>query len=203
MMLDLKKNVYLRKNQDNFISYKKINWFDMQYNDSSPDYYFDPYTYYLFFPSWEQSNDISDSQENINYYNHRLIEIYRHISNNIENLRQLKKNWDEQGAPAFESEILMLSEKIINNVYNGIIKKNLMPLLSFLPIPSLLPISDGTIDITWRNSSIFLVIHVSSSDPIIAVGKSPFLKSILKIESESAIESSIINWIFKVFDNSN
>ncbi len=201
-MLDLKKNVN-SKIQDNFIAYKKINWFNMLYTDSGSEYSFKSYQQYPIFPSWEQSNDISDFQEDINYYNHRLYEVNLHVSKNIENLKQLKKNWDEQGAPAFDTKIFILTKKIIFHIYLEIINQNLLQLLYFLPVPSLFPVSDGTIDITWRNSSIFLVIHVSSSDLIIAVGKSPFLKNILKIESESAIESSIIDWISKVFDNSN
>jgi len=164
------------------------------YDDSGPDFY------YKVNPHYFQSNDCLDiPNENFLYFNQRFQEINFQISNHISNLKQYEEDWDEHHAQAFDTRIFSLVEQIIKNIHIEIIRNKLLPLLQFLPIPSLFPNSDGTIDITWRNSYLFLVIQVSNSNPIISVGKSPFLEYSLKIESESTFESSIVQWIFKVF----
>ena len=127
------------------------------------------------------------------YIRSLLRSAFNNIENQIQILQKYEHNWDENGAEKFSKLVFEKISKIVKKLYYQIFT-NFIQITDWLPKPYLLPNSDGSIDIVWRNDSIYLIINVSKDKKLYVAGKSKNEDNI-SLDSKKNIQGVLIEWL--------
>ncbi len=106
-------------------------------------------------------------------------------------------NWDGEGAEPFKEETWKRSVKLLKNILS-----NIWGNLKDISIPSILPLSDSSIDIYWDTSIFELLINVpSKSSELVHYSGGPRDHPENEIEGrciDDLVELVITNWLKKI-----
>ncbi len=80
-----------------------------------------------------------------------MINFNREFLKNLQDIQDLKNNWDGEGAIPFDASFLNYIFNLISNIATEFFKQT----SKVMPIPAILPVVDGSIDVHWKKESFY------------------------------------------------
>jgi hypothetical protein len=109
-------------------------------------------------------------------------------------IQNLTENWDEEGSKAFNQKTINLMKEVIITFI-----ETLSNSLTFIPVPHISPLADGSIYIHFRNENLDLLINVTEETDSIYISADNCKKDEIKAILSKSIATDVLSgWVISL-----